>query len=216
VARGERSVLITCPRLPFLSLLLHCTALEYLELSQALGKYHMASLGGNSTTTQLLTLLNTSATKPKRPDTVAPFLPGKKLNARKKVTIEDSGLASNDVNIPLEDVEEGSTRDFSEEEEEPEVASEEADADAGQSSQSQLHCSHPHPVSNTVSGDPYEENFGPSPASLTDSRRSAVDSSSWQKSSERLPRLGNMSLSLPEDGPEPSSSKHRPAVCIPY
>jgi hypothetical protein len=215
VARGERSVLITCPRLPFLSLLLHCTALEYLELGQALEKYHMASLSGNSTTTQLLTLLNTSATKPKRPDTVAPFLPGKKLNARKKVTIEDSGLASNDVNVSLEDVEEGSTKDFSEEEEEeePEVANEEA---AGQSSQSQLHCSHPHPVSNTVSGDPYEENFGPSPASLTDSRRSAVDSSSWQKSSERLPRLGNISLSVPEDGPEPSSSKHRPAVCIPY
>lgn len=64
--------------------------------------------------------------------------------------------------------------------------------------------------------DPYEEHFGCTPASLTDSSRAAVDRRAWSSVKGKKSRLGSSYVSMPE-GSEPKDTKTRSnAVCGPH
>ncbi|THH30402.1 hypothetical protein EUX98_g3765 [Antrodiella citrinella] len=134
----------------------------------------MAGNKGTDITTQLMTLLNVSATKPpkrKRDDEDSNFR--QKLNKRKSIQFEDSTPSMDAVAISLNtvDAEIVTANGVGEEEDAKEELAEVEDA---------------------VSDDPYELHFGVKTELLSESRRKAAEDKSWNASKSKLGRIGNV------------------------
>ncbi|PPR05899.1 hypothetical protein CVT24_006640 [Panaeolus cyanescens] len=150
---------------------------------------------GNSVTTRLLTLLNVSATKVnKRKRTTDEFVPSTKLNKRKSagsLKFADSPTVFDLSNPPNANQQNAAQNIVVDEEAEArEEVAEMAVDDANEGGETQ---------------DTYEMHFGMNPAVLSASSRAAVDSRSWSTSREKVGRLGNGILSIPQNSASTSS-----------
>ncbi|KAF8647131.1 hypothetical protein AX16_006962 [Volvariella volvacea WC 439] len=145
----------------------------------------------DSTTTQLLTLLNVSATKAKKrfnEEDEQPFVPSQKLNKRRTVNfsaeLEIGPSTSTSVSpAPPASANASASKDeikvddkMDEAEEQAEVAQEEE-------------------KDGTINA--YEKHFGVRPIPLTESAKTDVESRNWRTTKEKLGKLGGVTISLP-------------------
>ncbi|KAF9050338.1 digestive organ expansion factor [Panaeolus papilionaceus] len=149
---------------------------------------------GNSVTTRLLTLLNVSATKVnKRKRTQDEFIPSVKLNKRKStggLKFADAPTIFDISKPPTANKENGKESAVDEEADDREEV---AEMDVDDSNIPE------------AAEDGYEQHFGMNPSVLSASSRAAVDSRSWSTSREKVGRLGNSILSIPQNSASTSS-----------
>ncbi|THH01458.1 hypothetical protein EW026_g1245 [Hermanssonia centrifuga] len=134
---------------------------------------------GNETTTQLLTLLNVSATKAgKRKWDHQESKPAQPLNKRRAIQFADASLSevANVVRVAAEEVTSPN---------EEEVGTEGA-------SETQVEVVEAEDGSEDPSADPYEVHYGAKSNVCTEERRNAADEKAWEMSREKLGKLGGV------------------------
>ncbi|GJE85252.1 digestive organ expansion factor [Phanerochaete sordida] len=154
----------------------------------------MAIDRGNETTTQLLTLLNVSATKAgKRKWILDDTRPSEKLNKRRNVQFGEVQVNE------LEDTPEETAQDTAEgdetmedAEEIPEPAVDDEDVNDA--------------------ADPYEAHFGPSSSDLSEARRVAVENKSWKTQRAQYGKLGSAVDYVPEAEGSNVEKREKPAI----
>ncbi|CAL1706732.1 unnamed protein product [Somion occarium] len=141
----------------------------------------MAIDRGGETTTQLLTLLNVSATRAgKRKWTADEAKPSQKLNKRRTtVQLEESSAVTLEVETAP-----GNPETIKANEEPEHVDEEEEEIIVGEHGVVE-----DAPENNT---DPYETHFGPDSQVLSENKRNAVDERAWKTSKGALGKLGNV------------------------
>ncbi|KAF8580022.1 DUF1253-domain-containing protein [Ramaria rubella] len=133
----------------------------------------------DDTTTQLLTLLNVSSLKRKRPTIEIADSP--KLNKRKRNVLLLDSVVTSDV----------ATSETLSQPKEPAVTQPEDDDDEANSEVSETE-------QEREVQTPYKAHFGPDTTLLSDSIRECVDQGKWKRSSARRGKLGVISLSMPD------------------
>ena len=176
-------------------------ALAFSELFATLNSFVMAIDRGNETTTQLLTLLNVSATKAgKRKWILDDSRPSEKLNKRRSVQFEEASSSERDDAQP-----EGPTKEAAGEDATVEIPDDGEDA-AGleaETSEGASEYYQPPPDINRVvdsPNDPYESHFGPNSADMSEDKRKAADDKKWKMSRTQRGKLGAAVEYIPDAG----------------
>ncbi|KAH7913241.1 digestive organ expansion factor [Hygrophoropsis aurantiaca] len=138
----------------------------------------------NTPTTRLLTLLNVSALKRKRPldsDSPVPEISRQKLNKRKAV-----GFAANLESGPSKVVDSGDVEDGSKNE------NQDTEEDLGANAGGEANDA-------TVALESYESHFGPEPNILTESSRNVADKRQWKSARVQISKFSAITSMLPTD-----------------
>lgn len=153
---------------------------------------------GNETTTQLLTLLNVSATKAgKRKWESDDTRPKEKLNKRRVVLLDEPTVTIVDTDEAISTKEEGGSKKDNVEESHEDEKDDEEQGVPGTCLSLLYHllCSLYY-VEGTV--DPYESHFGLHPTVLSESKRNAIEKNSWKTARNKFGKLGNVVEYIPD------------------
>ncbi|KAJ3544901.1 hypothetical protein NM688_g5691 [Phlebia brevispora] len=156
---------------------------------------------GNETTTQLLTLLNVSATKAgKRKWVEDHSRPKEKLNKRRVVLLDEPT-----VNIVPADEEEDTPVENEDKDEEPKSGGHAEEKGEGENKEDDAE---------DTSENPYESHFGPKSSVISEQKRTAVDNKSWKTSRHKFGKLGSMVEYSPDtpDAVPPERLPSNPAI----
>jgi U3 small nucleolar RNA-associated protein 25 len=151
------------------------------NFSSQISEMAMTSAEVNDPTTRLLTLLNVSALKRKRP-IEQDFAPSTKLNKRKSVQFNETHAGPSGSTAQAMEVDSAM-----EQEVEPTLDNEPEDLTSA-----------------------YEQHFGNTPSILSEASRSSVDSNTWRSSRIKAGKLGTLCVQTPEgvstEDPTPATS----------
>lgn len=187
----------------------------------------MAIDRGSDTTTQLLTLLNVSATRSgKRKWNPEDSKPGEKLNKRRAVQFDEPSTSGTTLEV---DANEGETGEVGEEKGKEHVQTEasattiekgaEEVEETGEDDEEGAFISiAPFCLENSDSADlttdPYEAHFAANTKLVTENRRTIADSKTWKLTKCKHGRLGNVVEYNADEGKDGGEAKEdRIAVC---
>ncbi|KAI0071647.1 digestive organ expansion factor [Panus rudis PR-1116 ss-1] len=157
----------------------------------------MAIDRGGEVTTQLLTLLNVSATKAgKRAWTAEEQPKPEKLNKRRTIQFDEKSLS-----VAEEGKDEGGQTAQTDEDKEMTAPAEDEEIEIGEDEPDNQ-------------ADPYEEHFGPNSTVLSDSKRAVVDEGAWKTHKTKLGKLGPAVEYVTEESAQPKDEEKLPRITV--